>query len=75
MSRVSGERRSGGIGARDGARLVEQFASDGGGSAAIGVHTAMRPDLMPPERIVAVLRLQLDALDREGEPKAPTARG
>jgi hypothetical protein len=39
------------------------------------LHTAMRPDLMPPERIVAVLRLQLDALDREAEPKAPTARG
>jgi hypothetical protein len=39
------------------------------------LHTALRPDLMPPERIVAVLRLQLDALDREAEPNAPTARG
>jgi AcrR family transcriptional regulator len=39
----------------------------------LAVHTALRPDLMPPERIVAVLRLHLDALDREAEPKAPTA--
>jgi AcrR family transcriptional regulator len=29
----------------------------------LAVHTALRPDLMPPERIVAVLRLHLDALD------------
>ena len=39
----------------------------------LAVHTALRPDLMPPERIVAVLRLHLDALDREADPKAPTA--
>jgi AcrR family transcriptional regulator len=32
----------------------------------LAVHTAVRPDLMPPERIVAVLRLHLDALGREG---------
>jgi AcrR family transcriptional regulator len=31
----------------------------------LAVHTALRPELMPPERIVAVLRLHLDALDRE----------
>jgi hypothetical protein len=37
------------------------------------LHTALRPDLMPPERIVAVLRLHLDALDREADLKAPTA--
>jgi AcrR family transcriptional regulator len=39
----------------------------------LAVHTALRPELMPPERIIAVLRLHLDALDREPEPKAPTA--
>jgi AcrR family transcriptional regulator len=39
----------------------------------LAVHTALRPDLMPPKRIVAVLRLHLDALDREADPKAPTA--
>jgi AcrR family transcriptional regulator len=31
----------------------------------LAVHTALRPELMPPERIVAVLRLHLDGLDRE----------
>jgi AcrR family transcriptional regulator len=39
----------------------------------LAVHTALRPDLMPPETIIAVLRLHLDALDREPDPKAPTA--
>jgi AcrR family transcriptional regulator len=29
----------------------------------LAVHTALRPDLMPPEQIVAILRLHLDALD------------
>ena len=29
----------------------------------LAVHTALRPDLMPPEQIVAVVRLHLDALD------------
>ena len=29
----------------------------------LAVHTALRPDLMKPEQIVAVLRLHLDALD------------
>jgi AcrR family transcriptional regulator len=31
----------------------------------LAVHTALRPELMPPERIVAVLRLHLNTLDRE----------
>jgi AcrR family transcriptional regulator len=31
----------------------------------LAVHTALRPDLMPPERIVAVMRLHLDALQAE----------
>jgi AcrR family transcriptional regulator len=31
----------------------------------LAVHTALRPDLMPPDSIVAVLRLHLDALHRE----------
>jgi AcrR family transcriptional regulator len=31
----------------------------------LAVHTALRPDLMPPEHIVAVLQLHLDALDHE----------
>jgi AcrR family transcriptional regulator len=31
----------------------------------LAVHTAVRPDLMPPQRIVAVLRLHLHALDRD----------
>jgi AcrR family transcriptional regulator len=31
----------------------------------LAVHTALRPDLMPPDTIVAVLRLHLDALHRE----------
>jgi AcrR family transcriptional regulator len=39
----------------------------------LAVHTALRPELMPPETIVAVLRLHLDALDREADPAAPTA--
>jgi AcrR family transcriptional regulator len=39
----------------------------------LAVHTALRPDLMPPETIIAVLRLHLDALDREPDPKAPAA--
>jgi hypothetical protein len=29
------------------------------------VHTALRPELMPPDSIVAVLRLHLDALSLE----------
>lgn len=29
----------------------------------LAVHTALRPDLMPPERIAAVLRVHLDAVD------------
>jgi BetI-type transcriptional repressor, C-terminal len=32
----------------------------------LAVHTALRPELMPPEHIVAVMRLHLDALDNEG---------
>jgi AcrR family transcriptional regulator len=32
----------------------------------LAVHTALRPDLMPPHTIAAVLRLHLDALDRQG---------
>lgn len=39
----------------------------------LAVHTALPPDLMTPERIIAVLRLHLDALDGEPDPKAPTA--
>jgi AcrR family transcriptional regulator len=31
----------------------------------LAVHTALRPDLMPPEHIVAVMRLHLDALENE----------
>ena len=30
----------------------------------LAVHTALRPDLMKPEQIVAVVRLHLDALDK-----------
>jgi AcrR family transcriptional regulator len=39
----------------------------------LAVHTALRPDLMPPEQIVAVVRLHLDALDNEADPAEPTA--
>jgi AcrR family transcriptional regulator len=39
----------------------------------LAVHTALRPDLMPPEQIVAVVRLHLDALDNEAGPTEPTA--
>jgi AcrR family transcriptional regulator len=39
----------------------------------LAVHTALRPDLMPPEQIVAVVRLHLDALDNEARPAEPTA--
>jgi AcrR family transcriptional regulator len=39
----------------------------------LAVHTALRPDLMRPEQIVAVIRLHLDALEREGRPAEPTA--
>jgi AcrR family transcriptional regulator len=38
----------------------------------LAVHTALRPDLMPPERIVAVLRLHLDRLAPAYSP--PVAR-
>jgi AcrR family transcriptional regulator len=38
----------------------------------LAVHTALRPDLMPPERIVAVLRLHLDRLAPADSP--PVAR-
>jgi AcrR family transcriptional regulator len=39
----------------------------------LAVHTALRPDLMPPEQIVAIVRLHLDALDNEADPADPTA--
>jgi AcrR family transcriptional regulator len=39
----------------------------------LAVHTALRPDLMSPELIVAVVRRHLDALDNEAGPAAPTA--
>jgi AcrR family transcriptional regulator len=39
----------------------------------LAVHTALRPDLMPPEQIVAVVRLHLDALEDEADPSDPTA--
>jgi AcrR family transcriptional regulator len=39
----------------------------------LAVHTAVRPDLMPPEQIVAVVRLHLDALEDEADPSQPTA--
>jgi AcrR family transcriptional regulator len=34
----------------------------------LAVHTALRPDLMTPEQIVAVVRLHLDTLDSETGP-------
>lgn len=34
----------------------------------LAVHTALRPDQMPPERIVAVVRLHLDALGEDAGP-------
>jgi hypothetical protein len=37
----------------------------------LAVHTALRPDLMPPEQIVAVVRLHLDALEDEADPLDP----
>jgi AcrR family transcriptional regulator len=40
----------------------------------LAVHTALRPDLMRPERIVAVMRLHLDALDNEAGPLERTGR-
>jgi AcrR family transcriptional regulator len=39
----------------------------------LAVHTALRPDLMPPEHIVAVVGLHLDALENEARPAEPTA--
>jgi AcrR family transcriptional regulator len=39
----------------------------------LAVHTALRPDLMTPEQIVAVMRLHLDALDKTTDPTQPTA--
>jgi AcrR family transcriptional regulator len=39
----------------------------------LALHTALRPDLMPPEQIVAVVRLHLDALDNATGPRKPTA--
>jgi AcrR family transcriptional regulator len=40
----------------------------------LAVHTALRPDLMAPEHIVAVVRLHLDALENEPGPAQRTAR-
>jgi AcrR family transcriptional regulator len=40
----------------------------------LAVHTALRPDLMAPEHIVAVVRLHLDALENEPCPAQRTAR-
>ena len=40
----------------------------------LAVHTALRPELMPPKQIVAVMRLHLDALKNEARPAEPTAR-
>jgi AcrR family transcriptional regulator len=37
----------------------------------LAVHTALRPDLMTPEQIVAVVRLHLDALDNTTGPAQP----
>jgi len=39
----------------------------------LAVHTALRPDLMSPEQIIAVVRLHLDALDNAASPTEPTA--
>jgi AcrR family transcriptional regulator len=39
----------------------------------LAVHTALRPDLMTPEHIVAVMRLHLNALDNKTRPAPPTA--
>jgi AcrR family transcriptional regulator len=39
----------------------------------LAVHTALRPDLMPPERIVAVVRLHLDVVGCKAAPKGSTA--
>jgi AcrR family transcriptional regulator len=39
----------------------------------LAVHTALRPDLMTPEHIVAVMRLHLNALDNKTRPAQPTA--
>jgi AcrR family transcriptional regulator len=39
----------------------------------LAVHTALRPDLMPPDQIVAVMRLHLDGLDNEAGLAEPTA--
>jgi AcrR family transcriptional regulator len=40
----------------------------------LAVHTALRPDLMAPEHIVAVVRLHLEALENEPGPAQRTAR-
>jgi AcrR family transcriptional regulator len=40
----------------------------------LAVHTALRPELMPPKQIVAVMRIHLDALKNEARPAEPTAR-
>ena len=39
----------------------------------LAVHTALRPDLMTPEQILGVMRLHLDALDRETDAAQTTA--
>jgi AcrR family transcriptional regulator len=39
----------------------------------LAVHTALRPDLMPPEQIVAVVRLHLEALATDAGPAQSTA--
>jgi AcrR family transcriptional regulator len=39
----------------------------------LALHTALRPDLMPPEQILAVMRLHLAALENKTGPAQPTA--
>ena len=39
----------------------------------LAVHTALWPELMSPQHIVAVVRLHLDALDKESAPAGTTA--
>lgn len=40
----------------------------------LALHTALRPDLMDPERILAIMRLHLDALEAEPRARAGAPR-
>ena len=56
--------------AQDGSQTALQVERLHALTDGLAMHTALRPELMPPETIGAALRLHLDTLDREAAPSA-----